>query len=86
MTRPFEPVDAHGKAIQTGDPVVLRDVPDQLLDGLPEEEQKAIRAQKNRTLKVVAFDESGYAELEFTDAGGMLHTIWVEPRCLEKAP
>lgn len=55
-----------------------------LLNGLPEEDQVAIRAQVGKRLKINEFDAYGYAELEFQDQEEVIHFIFVEPKYLVK--
>jgi hypothetical protein len=85
MTKHYEPLDCDGKQIKIGDRVVLEKVSDNLLSGLPTEDQLAIKAQKGKRQTINDFDEHGHAEIEFVDvAWGMLHTIWIEPSCLRR--
>ena len=86
MRRTVNRVDSIGQPIATGDPVILREVPEYLVRDLPLEEQDAIRLQKGKTFEIASFDDQGYVELEFSDDQQMLHTIWVKPSCLEKQP
>jgi hypothetical protein len=65
-----------------GRKVVLKSAPSALLNGLPEEDQIAIRAIVGRPVLLAAF-RHGQAELEFTDSAGDEHTIWVEPDLLQ---
>jgi hypothetical protein len=55
-----------------------------LIVGLPEEEQRDIKAQEGKTMKVIGFDDYGYAEMEFISASQRIHTIWVQPKELLK--
>lgn len=59
--------------------MILQSVPDDLLVGLPEEDQAAIRAAVGRSVTVVGYDEAGRPEIEFADETGAVHTIWLEP-------
>lgn len=58
--------------------VVLSRVPDGLLDGLPDEDQTAIKAAIGHPMIIVGHDERGWMELEFRHNGD-IHTIWVDP-------
>lgn len=84
MGKHHAPTDCNRLPLVVGDDVVIVTTPEQLLEGLPDEDQTAILAQVGQTLKVSGFDEYGYAEIEFVDAKGIAHTIWIEPRCLLK--
>jgi hypothetical protein len=63
--------------MQPGDLVVLISVPPAFFSDLPEEDQMAIRSVIGKTVKFsgIAY---GQAELEFRDAHGDEHTIWVD--------
>lgn len=67
--------------IEPGRSVILKDVPPELLNELPVEDQVAILAAIGRPVTLVGYS-FGQAELEFTDGAGDGHTIWVEPSCL----
>jgi len=62
-----------------GDAVILTEVPPGLLEGLPAEDQDAIVEAVGRPVKLVAFDDCGRAELEFTDSKEGIHYIYVNP-------
>jgi hypothetical protein len=62
--------------LQPGTLVILTSAPSSLLRGLPKEDQKAIRSIIGRPVTLAGFTY-GQAELEFTDAQGDEHTIWV---------
>jgi hypothetical protein len=63
--------------------MILKSVPEHLLDGLPDEDQVAIRAAIGKPVTLVGHDEDGRAILEFSDETGDMHTIWVDPASLE---
>lgn len=67
----------------------LNGVPDGLLDGLPEEDQAAIRSAIGQPVMVsdapADFVPQGTWEVLF-EVGGSLHTIWVEPRWFSEYP
>jgi hypothetical protein len=65
-----------------GDRVILTSIPPGLLTDLPEEDQEAIRAIVGQPVTLQGYDaewKTGEAILEFTDANGDGHTIWVKP-------
>lgn len=66
-----------------GQKVFLNVMPPGLLQGLPEEDQAAIRAIIGRPVTLAGYS-FGQAELEFVDRAGDDHTIWVEPSLLQK--
>jgi hypothetical protein len=72
---------------EPGETVVLTTVPPGLLDGLPQEDQRAIVAIVGKPVLLVGYDEDGTAELEFddpfdpqTDRHRHFHKIWVAPK------
>jgi hypothetical protein len=71
-------------ALRPGDRVVLRTLPPGLLRGLLKADQRAIEAAVGTVVVLEGFDSNGRAELEFVDAAGHIHTIWVDRSCLEK--
>ena len=62
-----------------GDSVVLKEVPQGLLEGLPKEDQRAIIAIVGKPVRLNEYDDDGKAELQFTDSGGGIHFIYVRP-------
>jgi hypothetical protein len=76
--------DCNGIRVGPGDTVSLVRVPPELLDGLPAEDQIAINSQVGKTLVIFGFDDHGLAEIEFLDAEGNPHTIWIETDCLSR--
>lgn len=80
----IEPKDRLGNLVLVGDSVILIEIPDALVANLPPEDQEAIRAQKGNSLTIEGFDDWGNGELEFIDARGHLHTIWIAPAALVK--
>jgi hypothetical protein len=60
-----------------GDSVVLIEAPPGLLQGLPIEDQKAISEAVGKPIRLIGYDDDGRAELEFTDAEGVIHFIYV---------
>lgn len=68
-----------------GDTVVLEDVPQGLLDGLPEEDQQAISEIVGKQVRLNEYVDNGRAELEFTDTEGVIHLIYVSPNIIKIA-
>jgi hypothetical protein len=75
-----------------GESVVLVAVPPGLLDGLPDEDQRAITAIVGKPVMLVGYDEDGRAELHFpdpfdvqTDEYSHTHSIWVAPKFIERS-
>lgn len=73
------------KKPQPGDFVVLARLPEGLLDGLPQEDQEAISEVIGKPMKLNEYDEDGLAELEFTDAKGVIHFIYVDPNAIRNS-
>ena len=62
-----------------GEMVMLREVPNGLLDDLPMEDQHAISDIVGKPIRLNEYDPAGRAELEFTDSKGVVHFIYVSP-------
>jgi hypothetical protein len=77
-----EPMNSPDRKPQPGDTVVLPQMPPRLLDGLPPEDQEAISAAIGKPVVLTEYDEDGLAELEFTDAQGVIHYIYVDPTAI----
>jgi hypothetical protein len=67
-----------------GEMVVLTALPSGLLDGLPDDDQRAIQAIVGRPVLLRGYDEDGRAELHFddpfdtrTEHSSHTHSIWV---------
>ncbi len=73
---------------RAGEDVVLTAIPPGLLDGLPDEDQRAISAIVGKPVTLVGYDEDGRAELDFADPfeAGTTHTIWVAPKSIRRPP
>lgn len=72
--------DSNGRPLRDGASVRLLRAPPELLSGLPEEDQQAIRwAAKEATLTLTGHDGYGNIELEFSDPAGVIHFIYVPP-------
>jgi hypothetical protein len=61
-----------------GERVVLEKLPPGLLNGLPEEDQRAISAIVGAPVRFLGFDDDGRLELEFVEDGGTIHSIYVD--------
>lgn len=70
--------------IEPNTTVILIEAPPSLMEGLPEEDQRAIQSAVGREVLFVGFDERDYAELEFEYVGD-IHTIWVEAKYIQEA-
>ena len=64
---------------------MLTAVPPGMLDDLPTEDQQAIKEIVGKPILLTQFDEDGRAELEFRDANGDFHTLYVRPEFIIKA-
>lgn len=62
-----------------GDRVILRECPAGLLDDLPAADQQAISAIIGKPVRLNEYEDDGRAELEFTDADGVIHFLFVRP-------
>jgi len=76
--------DGDGRPINVNDMLIISRVSEDLLRGLPVEDQKSIRDQVGHSVSVQGFDDHGNVEVEFKDSADMIHTIWIEPRCLRR--
>jgi hypothetical protein len=70
--------------VTPGQKVILKSAPPELLRGLPSEDQEAILAIVGQPVAFAGYSY-GQAEIEFTDATGAGHSVWVEPSLLESA-
>lgn len=57
---PLSPLDRHGRAVREGDLVVLVEIPEWLVHGLPADEAAAIRGCAGRQMRVSEVDRYGY--------------------------
>ncbi len=62
--------------------VVLNQLPPGFLCGLPEADKKAILSVVGKPVRLVGYDDDGRAELEFRDARGVIHFIYVPVTCV----
>jgi hypothetical protein len=70
--------------LKPGRLVILTSVPPTLLQGLPKEDQLAIKSIVCHPVTLAGYSY-GQAELEFIDSQGDGHTIWVEPDFIRPA-
>jgi hypothetical protein len=63
--------------LHPGDLVIILSVPPELLSGLPEEDQIAIRSVIGKPVTFAGMS-FGQAEVEFRDSDGDEHTIWID--------
>lgn len=68
-------------SLKKGDRVRLKTIPADLLKGLDPKDQEAIRKADEMQVNEIR-PEDGKAELEFEDASGITHAIWVDPECI----
>jgi hypothetical protein len=73
------------KRPKRGQKVVLKALPPGFLDGLPDEDQRAISAMVGKPIMLNKYDRDGRAELEFADPyiENSSHTIWVDPKFIK---
>ncbi len=57
--------------------VVLKEVPHDLLEGLPRADQRAIFEVVGKPVRLNEYDTEGRAEIEFTDGEGVIHFVQV---------
>jgi hypothetical protein len=67
-----------------GNTVVPTRIPPGLLDNLAAEDQRAISDAVGKQVRLNEYDESGRAELEFTDSSGQIHFVYVAPMASEQ--
>jgi hypothetical protein len=80
----------HDKA-KPGEKVILTALPPGLLDGLPDEDQRAIRTIVGKPVHLAGYDEDGRAELHVDDPFdprsedySHTHSIWVAPTFIQR--
>ena len=78
------PLDVSGRVLRRGDEVTIKRIPESLVRGLPHTDQQAINDCLGKSFKISGFNDQGEAEIEFTDAEDVFHTIWIEAGCLDK--
>ena len=65
--------------LKPGDLVILRECPAGLEEDLPAADQQAISAIIGKPVRLNKYEDDGRAELEFTDADGVIHFLFVRP-------
>jgi hypothetical protein len=70
--------------LKPGTLVVLIKAPSSLLQGLPKEDQAAIKSIVGQPVTLAGYSY-GQAELEFIDSEGDGHSIWVETNLIRPA-
>jgi hypothetical protein len=65
-----------------GEFVILKECPAGFLDDLPVEDQQAITAILGKPIRLNKYENDGRAELEFTDADGAIHFLFVRPELI----
>lgn len=78
--------DRLGNLIRIGDTVKLADIPLELFLGLSESEQKRLRAEIGKLHLIQSANQHGKLKLEFFDARGASHTIFIRPTCVTRIP
>jgi hypothetical protein len=78
------PMNSENKP-KPGDTVILTEIPSGLLDNLPLEDRRAISEVVGKTVRLNEYDDTGRAELEFTDRDGEIHFIYVRPDIIRVA-
>ena len=76
--------DRHGGPIRKGDTVKLVDIPLELFLGLSEPEQKTLRAEIGKMHLIQSTNQHEKLKLEFFDARGGSHTIFIRPACVTR--
>lgn len=77
--------NTHGANLRPGDSVVITELPKGLIDGLPEDEQKAVKEVIGKAILLLGYDSDGRCELEFADSNGVLHYIYVSPTIIRRS-
>ena len=78
--------DRNGCPVRKGDTVKLVDIPLELFLGLTESEQKTLRDEIGKTHLIHSAKQYGKLELEFFDARGASHTIFIRSTCVTRIP
>ena len=65
--------------------MILLEAPPALVEGLPSEDQRAIAEVVGKPILFVGYEETGRAELEFTDGHGEIRSIYVSPEIIKAA-
>jgi hypothetical protein len=67
-----------GDRPKPGEEVLLVSIPTGLLSNLPTEDQAVIAAVVGKSVRLMNYCNDGRAELQFTDAHGIIHFLYVE--------
>jgi hypothetical protein len=71
--------------ISAGKQAILTELPPGLLEGLPVEDQDAIRRIVGKPVLLESYDDIGRAELTFIDSEDVIHSIFVKPEFIGPA-
>jgi hypothetical protein len=71
--------------MKRGQKAIVTGLPKGFFDDLPQEDQAAITAIVGKPIRFRGFDDVGRAELEFREADGILHFIYLEPEFIRPA-
>lgn len=63
--------------------VTLKVLPPGLVEGLPEEDQRAISGVVGKPVFFEGYERNGTVKLEFMDSDDTIHLIWVEPKFIK---
>lgn len=63
--------------------VTFNVLPPGLIDGLPEEDQRAISGVVGKPVFFEGYERNGTVKLEFMDSDETIHMIWVEPKFIK---
>jgi hypothetical protein len=69
---------------QVGEKVVLKGVPVGFVDDLPRSDQLAIKAAIGTMVLLLDYDDDGRAEVEFTEADGTIHSLFLDPKYITR--
>ncbi len=64
--------------------MVLTSASHGLLNRLPKQDKKAISEMVGKSVSLLGYDEGGRAELEFTDADGVIHFVSLSPKSIRE--
>ena len=74
------------KKLSVGKKVILLGLSPEVLEGLPEEDRRAVTAMVGKQVMLVGYDDAGRVEVHFTDPfepqsdeSSHTHSIWVTP-------
>jgi hypothetical protein len=75
-------MNSKSRSPKPGERVFLREIPPELLKGLPLEDKRAISEMLGKSVLLTEYRDDGMAELEFRDAQGVIHFIYVNTNVL----